>query len=131
MTELAPPSKNHELEDPGAHELGGHSNSRYSLSNANACQEQNEDDSDVFADAQEGQQTSTSGSSSPIPVTRVEKVPLPFSNPVRNPDNLRSTNAQIMAKYPGLKLTTCEPKTPCLTKSRLYPRVRMANQAQG
>lgn len=55
MSELAPPRKSVELEDPGAHELD-HS-----------------EESDVFSDAQEGQQPS-SGSNSPIPKTRVEKV---------------------------------------------------------
>ncbi|KAL8853558.1 MAG: hypothetical protein Q9221_001544 [Calogaya cf. arnoldii] len=52
---LAPPRKSVELEDPGAHELSS----------------DNEDD--VFSDAHEDAKA-TSGKSSPIPTTRVEKV---------------------------------------------------------
>ncbi|KAL8917994.1 MAG: hypothetical protein Q9172_005602 [Xanthocarpia lactea] len=52
---LVPPRKSVELEDPGAHELSS------------------DNEEDVFSDAQEDAKT-TSGKSSPIPTTRVEKV---------------------------------------------------------
>ncbi|KAL9601793.1 MAG: hypothetical protein Q9219_002283 [cf. Caloplaca sp. 3 TL-2023] len=52
---LAPPRKSVELEDPGAHELSS------------------DNDEEVFSDAQEDRKEST-GNSSPIPKTRVEKV---------------------------------------------------------
>ncbi|KAL9633539.1 MAG: hypothetical protein Q9204_003349 [Flavoplaca sp. TL-2023a] len=52
---LAPPRKSVELEDPGAHELSS------------------DNEEDVFSDAQEDAKVN-SGKSSPIPITRVEKV---------------------------------------------------------
>ncbi|KAI4248248.1 MAG: hypothetical protein L6R42_009349, partial [Xanthoria sp. 1 TBL-2021] len=51
---LAPPRKSVELEDPGAHDLSS------------------DNEEDVFSDAQEDAKA-TSGKSSPIPTTRVEK----------------------------------------------------------
>ena len=80
---LLPPRKSVELEDPGAHELGPSQCRSYAIndsiltkltSKVEASTSENEDD--VFADASEGQ-GSHSRPSSPIPITRVEKVSTP------------------------------------------------------
>ena len=86
MAELAPPRKSVELEDPGAHELGMHNTFTVGMllvtnQALKEFPEQSENDSDVFADAQEGHQPS-SGSNSPIPTTRVEKVRIAIPHPM-------------------------------------------------
>ena len=78
---LLPPRKSVELEDPGAHNLGV----LWSYYLADVAELQliylveasaSETEDDVFADAPEGQR-SHSRPSSPIPITRVEKVSTP------------------------------------------------------
>ena len=117
MSELAPPRKSVELEDPGAHELGIMSSQLCALQALISGVEHSENDSDVFSDAQEGRRSSSSGNNSPIPTTRVEKV-----GHIEDAGQLlidllrrfitRLMTPRAMAKFQVQKHTGCGCKTP-------------------
>jgi hypothetical protein len=73
--ELAPPRKSTELQDPGAHELGTAVMPSH-LSCSNSTSESSSDEH--FSDASEGRlqqgEAARSNATSPVPVTRVERV---------------------------------------------------------
>lgn len=83
---LVPPRKSVELEDPGARDLGTYFHfTSFHMEDVTrqlltVVLETSEAEEDVFSDAREAR-NSHSGTNSPIPTTRVEKVTSPLSLP--------------------------------------------------